>query len=150
MTPLDRVSNDALDISGAKARRRKIMWGAIVVALVVPWFFSPWRTLLFYAIRSNNVGLVRAMLSMGTSANAGEPRARDGFYADSPLGAALRHPCRSMEIVRLLLDHHADPNQLAGRDRICIPLSHIDPECPDALAMADLLISAGAKAKACA
>jgi hypothetical protein len=139
-----------IDISGSRARRRKLILGLVVFTAIFPWFFSPWRRLFFYAIRSNNVGLVRVMLSAGADPNASEASASEMDYADTPLVAAVRSPCRSMEILRLLLDHHADPNARGGRDRICVPLSHIDPSCPDSVAIADALVSAGAKATVCA
>ena len=149
MNPNDEDAIKDLDITGARARWRLAIRITILVALILPWFFSPWRKLFFHAIKSNNVGLVRTMLSLGADANKAESSGKYDFYSDTPLVAAVRHPCSSPEVIRLLLEHQADPNKRAGRHGRCNPLKYIDPKCPNAVALAELLVAAGAKVKAC-
>lgn len=143
MSPDEPLSADKLDISGNKAARRKVILWTVGIALAVLWFLSPWRTLFFFAIRQDSPALVRMFLALGTDPNKPEPRG-----GDTPLIAALRPPCRSLDMLKLLLSKGADPNRLGGA-AASTPLAMVKESCPHALAAVDTLVGAGADVKAC-
>src|ERR1017187_3015967 len=123
-------------------QRRTIILGAVVLLLVIAtgaaWEFSAWRALFFYGIRTNKVFLVRIMLRAGADPNL-TPR------GEPPLDAAMEGPDQSLAMVRLLLEFHADPNHPGWGGRTA--LERVDG--PDALAIFDALLAAGANIKAC-
>jgi ankyrin repeat protein len=110
-----------------------------VVAAGTAWYLSAWRFFFFYAIRSNSVTLARTMLKMGTDANA-------TLSGESPLTVALDGPSPLLATVQLLLEFRADPNRLDANGMEA-PLEKVHG--PDAFAIFDALLTAGANIKAC-
>ena len=143
----------ALPSSRRSPRRRKILLGVAILAVAgagVSWYFSAWRMLLFDAIKSNNVSVARIMLKLGTDPNCPIER-------ETPLTLATRNPHDSLAMVRLLLEFHADPNlprptgdtPLGSMWHSSGYLSSASMDAPDALAIAQSLLAAGADVKAC-
>jgi len=153
-------------------QRRTIILGVVVLLLVIAtgaaWEFSARRALFYYGIRTDKVGLVRIMLMAGADPNfsqSGQP----------PLEAAMERRDQSLAMVRLLLEFHADPNRMGWDGKTALESVnslamvrlllefHADPNRmgwdgktalesvngPDALAMVDALLAAGASIKAC-
>ena len=135
-------SDAGIPASPRSPGRFQIFWGVailIVIAAGTAWYLSAWRALFFHAIRSNSVGLARTMLKMGTDANA----PLDG---ESPLRMALDSSSPFLATVQLLLEFHADPNRLDTHG-MAAPLEKVHG--PDAFAIFDALLAAGANIKAC-
>ena len=123
-------------------RRRTVILGAVVLLLLIAtgaaWEFSARRALFFYGIKTGKVLLVKLLLRAGADPT-GAPE------GESPLDAAMKGPDQSLEMVKLLLEFHADPNRPGWSGTPA--LERVSG--PNAPAIFDALLAAGANVKAC-
>ena len=132
---------DAAPIARHSQRRRQILGGIAILFLVAAgaaWYFSAWRELFYYAVRSNNVGLARVVLRMGTNPNV-------PLGGELPLTSALGSKEPRLATIQLLLEYRTDPNRLNANGEA--PLEKVHG--PDAFPVFDALLAAGANINAC-
>ena len=103
------------------------------------------QSLLHWAVWNNKANMVKFLLKQGADINL-----RDYWSSESPILLACNYPDIDAEVVRILLDNGADPNDLASENdsvfdgRIRTPHTPIIEAATDGLEKTRMLIEAGA------
>jgi len=103
------------------------------------------QSLLHWAVWNNKLNMVKFLLKQGADINL-----RDYWSSESPILLACNYPDIDAEVLRILLDNGADPNDLASENdfvfdnRIRTPHTPIIEAATDGLEKTRMLIEAGA------